>query len=694
MPRSVPMRESDVAGANLWSRIGLRAILVLALALRLWRLTQNGWGNEYYTAGVRSMTTGWSNFLYCSFDPAGFVSVDKPPVALWIQAATVKLFGFHGLSLLAPQVLEGVAAVWVLHHLVRCRFGPWAGLLAALFLAITPVSVAIDRSNNTDSCLVLALLLAAWALIRAAEEGSRRLLLLSMAIIGIGFNVKMLAAFVVLPAFTLVYFLAAPVSLRRRFADLAISGVVLLAVSLAWAVAYDLTPAERRPFAGTTKNNSMLELALGPYAVGRFVPPVKPSETGRNEVTAGQASVAGVKPLTGTESPSQRTPPSRWARLFVQAPAGPLRLADGQLAAQVGWLGPLAVMGLALGGLRSPFRLPLSPERLALLLWFLWAVTYGVVYSFAGGIMHLYYFATMAPPLAALAGIGAVSLWDRYLQRGWGVVLLPTTLLATAAWQLYIEAGALGWKLHATLNPVAVVSGLSQDSRDWLSWLHAALLVGSCVAAGVLLTLLLYQTWSPVRRVVAGGALGAGLLSLLAVPFAWALSSVLAPGHGSLPCADLARLVFADARGAAEFPSWSRFITGDSKLVAFLRANRRDERYLLATSSTRLAAPIIISAGEPVMAMGGFHGLDPILSPEKLAWMVEAKQIRFVMLGDLSIISLRLGAEAAGRPVADWVRTNGKLVDSTFWRAYSDGRSRLELYDLRPGAGLVPAPSY
>ncbi len=187
--------------------LAIFAILLLAAALRLWRLDQNGWGNEYYTAGVRSMMAGWSNFFYNSFDPAGFVSVDKPPVALWIQVLSAKLFGFHGLAVLLPQALEGIIAVWVIYHIVRRYFDTSAGLFAALFLAITPVSVAIDRSSNTDSCLVLVLVLAAWALIRAAETGSRRYLILSMAVIGIGFNVKMLAAFVVLPSFVLVYFL-------------------------------------------------------------------------------------------------------------------------------------------------------------------------------------------------------------------------------------------------------------------------------------------------------------------------------------------------------------------------------------------------------------------------------------------------------------------------------------------------------
>ena len=81
-----------------------------------------------------------------------------------------------------------------------------------------------------------------------------------------------------------------------------------------------------------------------------------------------------------------------------------------------------------------------------------------------------------------------------------------------------------------------------------------------------------------------------------------------------------------------------------------------------------LAAPIIIQTGEPVMARGGFHGLDPILTPDKLARMVDANEVRFAMLNDLSLVSRRMGAETAGRPLADWVRANGKLVDPALWR--------------------------
>lgn len=662
------------------ARTALAAILLLAATLRLWRLDQNGYGNEYYAAGVRSMTQSWHNFLYHAFDPAGFISVDKPPLALWIQVASVKLFGFQGLAVLVPQVLQGVAAVWLVYHLVQRRGGRAAGLLAGLFLALTPVSVAIDRSSNTDTCLVLVLLLAAWALLRAAEDGSRRFLLLSMALVGLAFNVKMLAAFVVLPAFALVYVLGTPFVWRRRLVDATLAVLVLAAISLSWVLVYDLTPAAKRPYAGTTDTNSIFELVVGPYGIGRFVRQVRPAAIAGVDGDTGAEAPPRARAAIATERPPDTGPRTGFARVFVRARVGPLRLADGQLAGQVGWLLPLAIMGLVLGALREPFCRPPALAHLSLLIWFTWALTYAVVYSSAGGFFHFYYMATLAPPLAALGGVGVVSLWRLYRQRGWGAALLPAPLVLTAAWQLYVDAHAFAG-VRDLLDNVATLRALS---GAWRSWLHVALAGGTLVAAGALLVISLRPLASRLTRSISAGALATGLLAVLVLPAAWSLSSVLVPGPGALPSADLARLVpgYADARPR-------RALDPDSlaRLIAFLHANRRAERYLLATSTAMLAAPLIIHTGEPVMARGGFHGLDPILTPEKLARLVEANEVRFVMLNDLSLVSRRMGADVAAQPIADWVRANGKPVDSNLWR--TSRRSPMTLYDLRPDLGLA-----
>ncbi len=599
-------------------------MLALAAGLRLWRLEQNGFDNEYYAAAVRSMMAGWHTFFYNSFDPAGFVSVDKPPLALWIQVASVKVFGFRPLAVLLPQVIEGVAAVAVLSHLVRRHAGVAAGLLAGLFLALTPIAVAVDRSGNTDTGLVLVVLLASWALLLAAERGRRGFLLLAMALIGLGFNVKMLAAFVVLPTFAVVYWLGAAVPWRRRLVDLALGGLVLAAVSLPWMIAYDLTPAARRPFVGSSPQNSMIDLAVGHNGVGRFVRLWPAGRTARADETAARGR-AGVAPAAG--------PAEGYARLFVRAPVGPLRLGDGRLAAQAEWLLPLALVG-AVGLCRWRPRPPLAPPELGLVLWIGWALTYAVVYSAAGGIFHFYYLSTLGPPLAALAAAGVMDLWQRYREGRPSAVALAGALLV----------------LRRGERP-----GVGMPERI---------------------------------------AVSIGLGALLVMPAAWALSSVLVRGVAVIPSADIARL-----RSPSPTPTLrARVRLGEvadrRQLIAFLQANRHGERFLLATPSAQLASPLIVATGLPVMAMGGFHGLDPILTPERLAALVAEGQVRFVMLGDLSIASRLMGAESAGRPLADWIRANGAPVDPALWSESPGAPGRVwrrELFDLKPGTGLVPA---
>src|SRR5919199_1860777 len=218
--RNIFSDATRTLAANLsWHRLALAAVLGLSAFLNLAWLPGEGYANTYYAAAVKNMLTSWHNFFFVSFD-AGFVSVDKPPLGLWVQAASAYLFGFNGLSLLLPQALAGIFCVALLYHLVRWAFGPVAGLLAALVLAVTPISVATSRNNTMDMLLVLSVLLAAWAVIRAAETGRLSWLLLGAVMVGLGFNIKMLEAFLVLPAFYLLYLLGASVSWRRRFVHL------------------------------------------------------------------------------------------------------------------------------------------------------------------------------------------------------------------------------------------------------------------------------------------------------------------------------------------------------------------------------------------------------------------------------------------------------------------------------------------
>jgi 4-amino-4-deoxy-L-arabinose transferase-like glycosyltransferase len=414
-------REQDrpaqvrVQAAVFWQHLALTVIVGLSAFLNLFQLTREGYGNTFYAATVKNMLTNWHNFFFASFD-AGFVTVDKPPLGFWIQAASAKVFGFHEWSILLPQAIAGVLSVGLLYHLVCRAMGPVAGLLAAFTLALTPISVAISRHNNLEGLLVPVILLAVWAFVLAAETGRLPWLILGAVLVGIGFNIKMLEAFLVLPACYLLYLVAAPVSWLKRIGHLALVTGVLLAVSLSWATAVDLTPPDQRPYVSTSSNNTELDLIVG--------------FNGANRLTGQDVDVGD---------------------------RGPLRLLREPLVGQIGWLMPLAAAGLAVAVWQERRPLPLSRRQQALALWGTWFITEWVFFSIAGD-WDPHYLAVFAPAVAALVGIGVVALWTAYRSPGWQCWILPVTLAVTTTVQAQALTGYADW--YAWLRPVMVVLSL------------------------------------------------------------------------------------------------------------------------------------------------------------------------------------------------------------------------------------------
>src|SRR5947209_11183922 len=256
---------------GIWPRLALAGVMLISIFMNFFQLGQNGFANLYYASAIRSMLDNWHNFFFVAFDPGGFVSIDKPPLGFWLQAASAKIFGFTPFSVFLPQALAGVLSVLLLYSLVRHHFGVVAGLLAALALAISPISVLTNRNNTIDSTLVLVMLLGAWAVLKAAEKGKLRWLLLCAVFVGLGFNIKMLEAYLAVPAYGLLYLLAAPRRVWIRVAHLALAALLMLTISLSWAVAVDLTPASSRPYVGSSQNNSELSLALGYNGIQRLL---------------------------------------------------------------------------------------------------------------------------------------------------------------------------------------------------------------------------------------------------------------------------------------------------------------------------------------------------------------------------------------------------------------------------------------
>lgn len=598
------------------------------------------------------MLDSWHNFLFNSFDPAGFVSIDKPPVAIWLQVASAKLFGFGALSILLAQVMAGLAAVLIVYALVQKYWGRTAGAMATLSLALSPVNVAVDRSNNTESCLILVMLVAVWLGIRAAETGRLTTFCAAMAAVGVGFNVKMGAALVLAPVLALTFGLARPAApviwhVQRQ----AIAGSVLVAVALSWAIFFDLTPARDRPYAGSTKYNSLLELALVHNGAARFLP----------------TSVLVGKPANSSPAAADATAPAgtevRQPVMTDDSPVGPLRLFRPRAAAQFAWLLPLALAGLVLAwkdawGPGAP-----ASRRISAGVWTGWLVMYWIVLSFAGGLIHTYYVAVLGPPLAVFSGIAVAGLWSRWKAGTPDRMYLPMAIVAAAGWQFYL-----------CMAPSTAIGS------DWLSltWLTGIGIAVTCAAA-------LYAFPRPNRmtKLSAVAAIGA----LLVPPILTAASVVLRRPNTAAPVANMTALLAPSDNERLALRT-SRLDAARQKLNSYLIANREAASFLVAVPNANVAAPMIISTGQPVMAIGGYLGDDPILTPPDIERLASDRQLRFVMLGGFTLAPAKQAA--ALEPIARWVRANGHPVDPKLWRL--SGASSSTPYRINLGNEWVEVP--
>ncbi len=239
----------------------LAAITALAAALRFAHLGQVV-SDPFYDGAVRSMGLSWHNFFFGAVEPSGAVAIDKPPVDLWLQVASVKLFGFGSAALKAPEALAGTLAVPLLFAAVAPVFGVRAGLASALALAVLPIEVITARSDTMDAVMMALTVLALALLVRAARSGRTAWLLGAAAALGVAFDVKLLESIVALPGLVLLAWLGLPGSWRRRAAQLAAAGGVFVVVALAWLTATLLYPAHDRPWAYGSTNGSAWNAAF------------------------------------------------------------------------------------------------------------------------------------------------------------------------------------------------------------------------------------------------------------------------------------------------------------------------------------------------------------------------------------------------------------------------------------------------
>lgn len=628
----------------------LLLILLLTAFLTGYKIWDLGDGNAYYTATVKSMLTSWHNFFYASFDPGGFITVDKPALGFWLQCLFGLVFGVHGWSLALPEILSAVISVGILYKIVKRFFGAPTGLLAALFMALTPVFVAATRTNNLDPSLLLVCLLAIWAALAAAEKGSLGHLLLAAVLIGLGFNIKMLQAYLYLPALVLVYFFTAKTTWPKRLLHLALAAVVLLAVSLSWCLVVDLTPAGARPYVGSSMDNSTLGLALGYNGILRIM--ASNNSMGGNDAFA---SIAGANFGIPSEG----------------GPSGILRLFNSAMAGQASWLIVLAIFGLLALLVRLLSKREQDKRALLrqLLLW-LGLFTPMLAYFSITGNFHRYYLIMLAPPLSALSAIAVTELMKRFRRdeetgrNRWDNLLLPLAFGATAAVEVILLTVHYPAYAKVLVPVIAISAGVSM--------------------AGLLVIKLLKKENSRLMTLAAA----IGLLGLLAAPAYWAYSPIEYGMNAVVPAAGPEGTTESRPRngavpdkpgGVGQIPNPPTGLMGNTgqlpkKAVAVMMGQYNGARYLVAVATAGEAEPIILEYGVGVMTLGGFRGSDKTIGLEDFKAIVRQGDLQYFWTNGYT-----------GGEIVQWVRENGVQVDPAQWGA--PGMTSSLLYDLSGLAG-------
>ena len=635
----VDLPEERTADAT-WIRPAFWGLLVATAILYMWGLGASGWANDFYSAAAQAGSQSWKALFFGASDAANSITVDKPPLSLWAMALSVRIFGLSSWSILIPQALMGVASVGVLYATVRRWFGAPAGLLAGAVLALTPVATLMFRFNNPDALLVLLLVVAAYALVRALETGSVRWMVGVGTAIGFGFLTKMLQALIVVPGFAIVYLIAAPVVLSARVRHVLAAGLAMVLSAGWWVAIVELTPASMRPYVGGSQNNSVLELIFGYNGFGRLTG----NETG---------SVGGGRPggaMWGTPS---------WHRMF-----------DASWAGQIAWLIPAALVGFVVLMVMRRGAPRTDRIRAGAMVWGGWLVVTQIVFSFGKGIIHEYYAVALAPAIAALVGMAGVQLWNARRAIAARVVMAGTVF---------------GSALYAR--------SILDNAADWHPALQSGVVMLGLVAAGLLLA---GDSWHRTP-VIAGTA---ALAALLLAPAAYSLQTASVPHTGAIPTAGPRSVGFGPGgmggpRGAGmqgRFAPPGGMPTGQltppagqfggpgggggaggllsgsrpsDEVVAALRDNADAYTWVAATVGANQAAGYQLATELPVMAIGGFNGSDPaptlaefkaLVQAGKIHWFIGGGgQMSWSVGGDGGGFGNQMGGSQAASQIAEWV---------------------------------------
>jgi 4-amino-4-deoxy-L-arabinose transferase-like glycosyltransferase len=632
-PRAAEPRHESPPPSRKARRWPVLVLLAATAVLYLWDLSASGWGNSFYAAAAQAGAQSWKAWLFGSLDAGNAITVDKPPAAMWVMGLSARVFGVNSWAILAPQALMGVASVYLLYASVKRWFGQNAGLVAGAALALTPVAVLMFRYDNPDALLVLLMTAGAYTTVRAVEKASWKWLALTGVLLGFGFLTKMMQAFLVLPAFALVYLIAAPTGLGRRIRDLVIAGAALV-VSAGWYVALvSLWPASSRPFIAGSTNNTLWELALGYNGLGRIFGGDGNGGGGGGGGNTGFGGATGIGRLFGSS-----------------------------MGTEISWLLPAALIAL-ITVLALTWTAPRTDRaRAAIVMWGGWLLVTGITFSYMSGTIHPYYTVALAPAIAATVAIGGRVLW-LYRSRGWARGILAAMLLATAVWGSVLLGRAdwlpaLRWAslvLGVVLSLVLVLPAVKLRKFAVVALVAAMLSAGASGAAYAASTATVAHTGSiPTSGPSDSGGTGGGAPNRTGGPGGSSERSSSSSAEGQAPSDSSSS---AGSQAAPQGAGGMGGTSSNSELTALLKASTTT--WSAAISGATSAAELELDSGTSVIALGGWNGSDPSPTLAEFQAYVAAGQIHYYISGGGMGGGGGGGASStASSQIATWVAAN------------------------------------
>jgi 4-amino-4-deoxy-L-arabinose transferase-like glycosyltransferase len=644
--------------------VALLFILGLSFGLNFYAISNNGTGNEYYAACIKSMTQSFKNFFFVSFDPSGMVSVDKPPLGLWMQAISVLVFGYHGWAMLLPQALAGTASCFMIYILTAKHFGRPAGLISSLIFAVSPAVVVASRNNTIDMQLIFVLLLAAWFLLRSIESGKRSYLFLTAVFVGLGFNIKMLQAYMILPAIIVTYLFFAKEKISKRLLNGVLSVAIMLAVSFSWVLIVEFYPAANRPYVDSTSNNSMLELILNHNGMDRLWGSSSGGGIGK---TDSRDNTNKTKDEDAFSTDLEIAPPTDKGDMPPQTPdsspadrqrhdagqfgdqnqrdgavgggmgsseigsASPIRLWTSNLYGQGSWL-----LFFAVASMFACIPNRNSKKKLlqgVFLFWSLWLITMVIFFSFAG-FYHRYYLCMLAPGIAILSGIGITEIYNGFKnKKERKEYIRPVILLTAFVANLILQIGYV--LQYAQLT-------------NWL----LPIIVGFAVLGTILLIVHFFKQ----KRIILIVSILALLISSLTAPLYWSLMPVMYSPNSTMPYAgpELAESRFLGKDDSKDKKKETQTNFG---LEKYLVSHYKEDSFLVVSQRANDVADFIINTGLPCYAYGGFLGSDNSLTVDQLKALVSQGKVTYFLLSSQN--------GSGNSEITTYVKENAVLVDES-----------------------------